>query len=79
MFSDKESLRQMSLRDKGKLLSKLSKCDCIGYVENLFLVSSFEDGYAPSYSANITDQDQSSQISNLSYQFWNKVKVTLQN
>lgn len=75
MFSDKESLRQMSLRDKDNVLTKLSKCKYVGYVENIILVSSFEDGYAPEYSANATAQGQNAQILSLSKQFWNRVKV----
>ncbi len=56
MFSSKESLRQMSLADKDKLLYTLSKDPNLGWFKNILLFASIEDGYAPYPSAKVLHQ-----------------------
>lgn len=77
MFSNKESMRQMSLQDGQKLLRKLSTDDSIGFFENIVLVYSYEDGYSPLYSSKVVGHSQDPVSLGMCSDFWSKTKVLL--
>lgn len=76
MFSSKESLRQMSLSDKEKLLSKLSEDSNLGWFNNILLFASFEDGYAPFPSAKVLLHPDNTQMTQMANNFWSEAKAS---
>lgn len=77
MFSTKESLRQMSMRDEENYLKKLSEDNRFSFFKNIFLVYSLEDGYAPKNSSKIIMDSENSITGKMAVNFWKRVKVRL--
>lgn len=76
MFSEKESLRQMSLSDQEQLLDNMCKDSNFEYFDKVFIIYNYEDGYAPANSSKIVANNKDILSSRMAFNFWSNVKVT---
>ena len=77
LFSSKESLRQMSLSDKHKLLEEMSSSQNLKWFKNILLFGCVEDGYAPYRSAKVLTHEKNEKMTKLAHNFWNSSMVVL--
>ena len=77
MFSSKQSIRQIGLKDQARYLERLSRDKTIGNFDNIFLVHSYGDGYCPLYSAKIVLTGANAVQGTMCRNFWTQVKVSI--